>query len=333
MDDQGPLALLQQIVTQVSLPVVMICGVGYLSQALLRFDVSSLNRVAVWVLLPCLIFHTTATMEIGLHSASSRQVPVTSGTLAVTLAVSAVQWALLLGVTWGIAWFLGLRGKLAALLALSIAMPNSGNYGIPLVVLAYGTDWQVYQIMIMTAQAILLLTVGVALVTPAAARGWKSRAMQVVTTPFLPALVLGFAVNGLRDATGLQLAPFIEVPTRLLGEAMVPVAMFTLGAMLVGLKWRSSLGPMAGICLARFLFAPGITAGLLLALGMTGRLGDLFLLTAAMPIANLVALLAVEHVKEQATRDLIVGFVFVTTAVSPLALTGVLMLTGLGPGL
>lgn len=329
MDPQDPLALFQQIVAEVSLPIVMICGVGYLAQMALKFDVTSVNRVAVWVLLPCLIFHTTATMQIGVAPGAEVKVPVTAGSLGVTLGVTLVQWVLLLVATWGLALAVGLRGPLVPLLALCIAMPNSGNYGIPLVVLAYGVDWQVYQIMIMAMQSILLMTVGVALVTPQAAGGLRKRVMTVLTTPFLPALILGFLANGFTSATGLEMPSVIIEPTRLLGTAMVPVALFTLGAMLVGLKWESALPPMVGICIAKFLFAPGVTAGLLLALGMTGRLGDLFLVTATTPIANLVALLAVEHVKDRETRDLIVGFVFVTTAVSPVALTGALMLTGI----
>jgi len=310
--------LFLQILTGVSLPIVMITVIGYIAQRALHFDVATLNRVLLYALTPCLMFQVAATME------------TSAAAVAFNLGLTAIIWLTMLGLGWGLAALFGAPKDIQPLIGLCLAMPNSGNYGLPLVELAYGTQYLGDQVLMMSGHAIMLMTVGVAVLSGGQGVSGRTIALKIAKLPYIPALAGGFLFNWLNSETGIELPAFVEIPLVKLGQTMPQLALFALGAMLVSTSMRGSWGPIIGVTIARFLIVPALTLLMVVVSGLpdAGRLDDQFFLTAALPTAVLIPIMAAEHKRNP---DLATSIVFVTTVLSPIAVTAALLITGLGP--
>jgi predicted permease len=291
-----------EVITQVTLPIILTAALGFIMQRRLRLDVSTLNRLLIYVTLPAFL----------LHSLSNATLPLAQ--VQDTAIFTLLQFLAFLTLGLGLGRLLGLGGPERGVVALAFAFPNSGNYGIPVVELAFGSDYVLHQAVITGIHSILIFTLG-PLVLSGRLGGWREAVSAPFRTPLIPAVVIGLLLN----ATGTRLPQVLDTPLELIGSAYIAIALFALGAQLALADW-SVLGRVVGWAAAlRLAVAPLLTALVLLALAdLPSDVTQLLIVGACAPVGVLLPILCAEY---GADARLASAGVIVTTVLSPLLVT------------
>jgi len=209
--------LFTEILMNVTLPIVALVGLGFGAQRRLNLDVPSLNRLIVFIIMPAFL----------LHFLSAARQPI--GELWPTIYFTAIQFALLLLLGWLAAKLFRLPAEYAPILAMATVYANVGNYGIPLVKLAFPESFILHQSVITSMMTILIVSVGAWMLAPdRGERGMLARLKVAFETPVVPAVLVGLALR----AAEIRLPPVIGTPIELIGTTFPPLALFALGAQL-----------------------------------------------------------------------------------------------------
>lgn len=303
------MSLFLDILFKVTLPIIALVAMGMVLQPRLKLDVAGLNRLQVFVVLPCFL----------LHYLSSANQPVAA--LVPTIGFSALQFAVLIGLGWGVAAAFRMGPELRPVMGLATMYANIGFFGIPVVQLAFAPEYILHQSVMTSLISIVIVTVGVWLLAPVdQAAGPFVRLRQAFETPVIPAVAAGLLLRGFE----ITLPPVVGLPVEMMGSIFTPLALFTLGCQLADsswgdLRWR----PLALISVLKLVLAPAVTWGLALAVGLSGDLTDLFVVAAAAPVGVLLAVFCAEFDREP---RFIASAILVTTLLSPLVVTGWLLL-------
>lgn len=262
-------ALLNTIV-----PVAFIVLTGYLVGRRIEFDLPTLSKLSIYVLVPVLIFD--AMLRARLSSAS-----VLGITLAFFLASAGLYaLALLLGRLWRLD-----AGSTKTLVA-SATFPNSGNMGLSLTFFALGQPGLDRAVVYFIASSVLMFGLG-----PAFLRGggFLQGLLFTLRLPLFWALAGGILVRGFSIPLPLGLDEGIH----LLGQACIPVMLLTLGIQIARSKpeWGVFELKASGL---RLLAAPGLAALAGWALGLERLDLQVLVLQSAMPIAVNAFLMAGE---------------------------------------
>ena len=117
--------LFTDILLSVTLPIVALVALGFGAQRKLKLDVPSLNRLIVFVVMPAFL----------VHFLSSARQPIAE--IWPTIYFTAIQFAALMLLGWLVAKLFRLPAEFAPIFAMATVYANVGNYGIPLVKLAF----------------------------------------------------------------------------------------------------------------------------------------------------------------------------------------------------
>ena len=292
--------LFLDILLTITGPIVILIGAGWWLQPKLDLDIGSLNRLIVHVVLPMFFVHYLATSSVPVSAVWD------------TVWFTTLQFIGLTVLGWAIAKLLGLRGAVATIIGLSMALSNSGNFGLPLAEMAFGPDMILHQAVIVSVQSIFVFTIGPLLLL-GGTNGWHS-GLRSLTSPIYSAILLGLALNAL-DVT---MPPLMARPMEMLGSLYTPIALFTLGAQLAATNGQILNGAVTLSACLKLLVAPIITGLALGALGFDARLGDLLIATAAAPVGVTLVIMAAQVERE---TDVAAAAVFVSTLLSPLTVT------------
>ena len=170
--------LFTDILTRVTLPIITLVALGWLLQGRLKLDVPTLNRIQVYVVMPAFL----------IHFLSSGQQPLSVIWPVVTFGV--IQFAILIPLGWLLVIFFRQRRSLGPIMGLGTAYANVGFFGIPVTQLAFGDEYLIHQSVLTALMAVLVCTVGVALMAPPGG----SRLAKLKTafeTPLIPSVVIG----------------------------------------------------------------------------------------------------------------------------------------------
>lgn len=298
------MSLFLDVLMQVTLPIVALVAVGMASQRTLNLDVNTLNRILVFILMPAFLIHYL--------SSASQPIAVIWPTVYFTI----VQFLLLLPLGWLAALAFRLPSRLAPIIALATVYANVGNFGIPLVQLAFPPEFILHQSVITSLVTILIVTVGVWLLAGSSKTTFLGRLRMAFDTPVIPAVILGLALR----AAEVELPAVISKPVELLAIVFAPLALLALGTQLAVHKsgeWR--WGPLSLVLVLKLLLAPAVTWGAAVFMGLPDELVDLYVVAAATPVGVLLAVFCLNYKREP-------GFVGTTilasTILSPLTVTG-----------
>jgi hypothetical protein len=303
------MALFVDIVSRITLPLVLLMGLGYLLERKLKLDVATLSRLLVYAVLPCALIHflTSATLPLSAVGLSAW--------------FAAAQFFVLLALGWGVALLMRLGPAARAVFALAIAFPNSGNYGLPLVELAYGGDYIMHQSVITSVHSILIVTVGVFLLS-AQRHSLRSGVRAMLATPLIPSVALGLVIKGL----DITLPALIALPLKVVASALTPIALFTLGAQIASASnWSASWRPVGMSLVLRMIAAPALTWVAAAALGFPPDLSSLYVVGAATPVGVLLVVFAAQY---ESDVNLATAMAVVSTILSPIVVTVALALAG-----
>ena len=297
-------ALLVDIFLADLLPIFAIAGVGFLLARRLAVPVKPLSSVIFNALAPCLVFNLLVTSSIGIVDFG--RMALFCVLLTATLSVVARLAAIPLHLD---------RASRAAFL-LVILFSNSGNFGLPVVLFAFGRDALTFATVYFVTGAVLMYTVGVFLAA-SGRRTWTQALLGIRRVPTVYAVVVAALVLAL----GITVPVGLMRPIALLSDASLPMMILVLGMQIERARRPERPAAVATAVAISLLLAPAIAFGLARALGLTGPAFQAALVQSAMPAAVVTTIIALEF-------DLDPGFpttvVFASTLLSPVTLTALI---------
>jgi len=233
-------------------PVFSIVAVGYLYARYRRnTDMSSGNRLNMEVFIPALIFDTLSASDYAL----SDYLLLTLGGAAIVLGSGLVAWpvARLLGYQW-------------KTFVPPMMFSNSGNMGVPLIILTFGSAALPAAVLLFAIENFLHFLLGQQMIT----QRWSLK--SVFQNPMILATLLGIGVA----ISGIVLPEFLRLPIHMFGQISIPLLLFSLGVRMISIDlndWRigsvaALVGPLSGLAIAipfvQLLPLPGDQASVLL---------------------------------------------------------------------
>jgi len=282
------------------LPIFVIAAIGYLLASRLQTNVKTLAHVVFYALVPCFVFRMLTTSKM-------------TGPQAGRMALLAIL----------VAATMGLLARLAAIpfrlnrtdlsgFLLVVIFSNGGNYGLPVVLFAFGNEALAHASVYFIASSMLTYTVGVFLA--AAGRGSVPRALAGIAK--IPAIYgVGAAVVVLM--TGVSIPLIAQRPIQLLADAAIPIMILVLGMQLERATIPKRVPVVAAAVALSLVAAPFVALGLTWLLGLSGPARQAGVVLASMPTAVVTTILALEF---DAAPAFVTNVVFTTTLLSPLTL-------------
>jgi predicted permease len=294
-DCGGRVGQLGRIYLDILVPVFALVVLGYAAGPRLGLDARTLARVAYFLLVPAYNFTILSAAKI--EAAVAGRILLFTAAMEVAVALAG----------FAVGRLLRRSPRTIAAFVLVAVFPNVGNFGIPIVQFAFGTEALTVAVLYFVAINVLSFAIGVA------AANWHHgspvRAMGAVfRTPALLAVPPALAFNALHWSVPLALSR----PLALLAGAMVPVMLVALGVQLAAAPIPRISVDMVMANAVRLVGGPALAALIAIPLGVSGLTRDAGILQASMPTAVFASIIAFEH-------DLLPSFVTATVLVSTLA--------------
>jgi predicted permease len=227
--------MLERIVG-IILPVFLVVLVGYLFARRAKPDMSMVNRISMNILAPALVFSALASKEFNVGENKLLML----GSIGVVLGSGLLAW------------------PIARLLRVDVRtfvppmmFNNCGNMGLPLAVLAFGQPGFSAMVALFTISNLLQFTLGTWIVDRHARFG------SLLRNPMVWSTFVGFAFA----ATHPPMPDWTMVGIKMVGDAMIPLMLISLGVRLYEVRWDDwQLGvigalvcPLTGIAMAALL--------------------------------------------------------------------------------
>lgn len=297
---------LLQIFADNILPILLIAGVGVYLRRGFDVDPRTVSTMMFYALSPALIFHSLVTSTV-------------SGEEFASIYFLTIAFQVIIAITAYITLGLqGVNGITRAGVMLGAFCFNSGNYGLSLVLFAFGEEILSRAVIVYVANATTNYILGVFV----ASNGRRSPAqamVSVIKTPAVYAVALAFLVNGLEITLPLALARSVER----LADASIPVMLLLLGLQLgqtTAISQPRLLFTGVGL---RLLFSPFLAAGMAAIAGLNTQAEIAFIVQASMPTAVLTIVFANEF---DLDRELALNLIMVSTLLSPITLSILILL-------
>ncbi|MBF0707830.1 AEC family transporter [Alkalihalobacillus hwajinpoensis] len=291
---------------QVVLPVLLVFGAGYLLQKLAKLDLKSVSTVALYIMLPCLVFKTFYNADL-------------NGEYVMMLVFSALLLVSILVINKVVAKVKGYDASMESGLILSTAFMNSGNYGAPIILFAFGEAGFVYSVSFLVLQAIIMNFFGVYY----AARGKSGLRMAIVSVLKMPptyAVIVALIMN----LGSIKMPGNLMSSVDLLANASIPMVMVVLGMQLAGISIKNMDWSKASYAsVVRLIASPAIAFVLTLLLPMSDLMASVLIVSAAMPSAATTTIYAVQF---DSKPELVSSITLMTTLLSVITIPLLLMM-------
>ncbi len=285
-------------------PVFILVVIGYFVGPRLKIDARSLSRTAYFVFIPAFVFNIISEAKID----SELALQMLSFILVAQIAVA------LLGFLVGKA--LRQSREITAAFVLIATFGNVGNFGLPLIVFRLGESARTYATVYFVATVFIsfVICVGVA---SWARSGGVTAVFSVFKTPALIALIPALVFN----ITDVEVPIFLSRLSGLLGQAMIPVMLITLGVQMGEItKIKINFNVFAASTV-RLIGGPVLALLIVPYFGLEGLERSTGILQAAMPAAVLASIIALEY---KLLPEFVTTTVLFSTLYSVLTLTVIL---------
>ncbi|SDM40118.1 hypothetical protein SAMN05192555_112160 [Franzmannia pantelleriensis] len=254
------------------LPVFLIAGCGTLYGRFRTPDIRGLNTLNMELFVPMLVFAVLADGQAPLEEYAG---------LAAAAAIVVLGSGLLL---WPLVKWLRLEPKT---FLPPMMFNNSGNMGIPLLVLAFGEAALPAAVVVFIVEMLLHFSVGLYMLSP------RTPMWRLLRMPIVLASIAGLAVN----LSGVMLPGWLLEALHMLGNVCIPLMLFALGVRMLDIDfgdWKTGalgavLCPLSGLIIA---------APLVWLFDLTGLQAATLWVFAALPPAVLNYLVAEQYRQE-----------------------------------
>lgn len=297
-----PLWTVWIILRDVCFPILFVIGLGWSFDRRFRLDLETLVKLNIYLFVPAFIF-----------------VRVTRSEIATSLGL------LIVGFTVAMISSMGLLSLLLAklrryptehkrTLLLTSMFYNSGNFGIPLTALAFPLVGPGVQVFVLMTMNIATFSLGLMLATAKPCP--ENRSLRLSLGPVFrqPSLYAIFTAIGLKLAhVPVEEFVFVWKPAEFLAEALVGLALVTLGVQLSKTKRSAFHGPLVWALSIRLLAGPLCALVLVNFFPFDPAIAAVLIVGSAAPTAVNTALLAHEF---DADSETAAAAVFYSTLLS-----------------
>lgn len=294
----------------VVLPVFILIGIGALVDRLFQLDLETMSKLNFYVFVPGFVFMTFLQAQMP----ASEMLRVAGYVTLHLLILFLVAAALFKSGPWSGSW---------KVLALSASTYNCGNYGLPFALLAFpnhiGIVGAIVPVIIMV-QMLLAFTMGVFLFEKDRAGTGRILA-ALARVPVLYAILLAILVRYLHYENRLPVQ--LEQPLTHLSNALVPIALMTVGVQIARCPLSKRIGPLLAVGGFRFIASPLLTVALTWALGIGQPVAGILTAMSVLPTAVNVYIIAAQYQEDQ---ELASQAVFWTTLLSAVTVSVMLAL-------
>ncbi|MDF1753478.1 MAG: AEC family transporter [Verrucomicrobiales bacterium] len=272
-----------EIFTGVCLPILALIFLGWALDRKFDFDLRTLVKLNIYLFVPAFILVRLSTSTI----------PGKTGLLVMFFTLCIIfSMGALSSLT---SFFCRYRPEERAALQLSTMIYNSGNWGIPLLTLAFPEQGGVLQVFVLATMNLTNFTVGVFLAnstnSEAVNAGWR-KVIPVFRQPSVYAITAAILFRVLGNP--LDDIVFIWKPINYVADGLLGFALLTLGVQLSKTKPPQPVGRLGWALGIRLLGGPVIAIALTWILGISGTFAAILIVGAASPTAVNTALLAYE---------------------------------------
>ena len=282
------------VLANVIVPVILVAGAGFLFARLTHYDAKPLTRLSFYILTPALIF----------HSLLNRAVPL------IDLADVALFVVIMHGLLTTIGYFgtrwTGWDGDTKTSAILSLSFNTCGNYGLPVLLFAFGEAGFTLGVLYMVAHMMYQIVVGVGIAGWRKGMVFRDVVFKILRVPWLYAFLLAMTVRLL----DLELPVLLARPVELVAGATIPVQLLLLGMALarvrIGSLWRQAIP----VSLTKLILPPLLAWGLTSLFGFEGLLRSVLILEASAPTAVNALILSLQYERRS---ELTASIVLLTT--------------------
>jgi predicted permease len=285
-------------------PIFAIAAIGYLLERRVAGSVRTLSTITFNALSPCLVFTQLVTSRLSGQEVGRMALycVLLTGVMGIAARLAAVP--------------LGLEKRALGSFLIVVMFSNSGNYALPLILFAFGSDALAHASVYFVTSAILVYTVGVFI----ASRGGqdaRSAFKGLLRVPALYALVAAGVILILK----LTPPEAVMRPVGMLSNAALPMML-----LILGMQLKRAVVPnrprVVGMAVAlSLLISPLIGITLTILLGLSGPARASAITLASMPAAVVTTVLALEF---DLDSSFVTSTVFVSTLLSPLTLVPII---------
>jgi predicted permease len=286
------------------LPVFLCAAAGYALAATLRPEPRAVSHVAFFLFAPCLVFQLITEN----HLAGGDLLRMVSFALVVLLLLAAIAGALARAFGWP-------RAVVSAV-ALVVLLPNAGNFGLSVNLLAFGEEGLAHASIFFVSSAVLTFSVGV-VVASLGRTGLGAAFAGMWRVPAIWAVLAAVVMLQL----DWQLPSPLTRSVNLLAQGTIPLFLVILGMQLRVTGLKRPEAPLALAVIMRLVGGAILALVLVRLFGFAGASRQAAVLQASMPSAVICTILSTEYDVEP---GLVTSVVFYSTLLSPLTLTPLL---------
>ena len=283
------------ILLNISLPIILLIAVGFGFQKIFKTDVRTFVKLQVYLVIPVMVF-------VGLYKSDfpiELVYKVVPYMLILMAALFAISQLLSLIFSFG-------KGKRKAM-GNAFMLINTGNYGIPLIELTFGSNPIAFasQIILIVVQNVITGTFCVYQASSGKSTT-KQALLNIVKMPILYAIILAILLKYF----SIPIPQTISIPLDYIYQAFVAIALLVLGIKLAEIKSLKGIRHVIISSVVKMLLAPVIGFGIVKMLGIDGILAQALIIGISTPTAVTAAIIAKEFDNE---ADFTAQFVLATT--------------------
>ncbi|MBU1048733.1 AEC family transporter [Candidatus Bipolaricaulota bacterium] len=290
------------VLLNVILPVFLVGGCGYLVGRSVRSEPLVLMRIIFYLLAPALIFRSIYVSEISLQSAAL------IGIYVILIQLSMLAISRLVGRVrrWDA------DSQAAGSLVLLFA--NCGNYGLPVMLFAFGEQGFAFGVIFVLVSIMMQATIGIGVASWQEGANWKQGLTRILRYPHLYAFLLAILMR----VVVVEMPEGVLRSIDLLAQAAIPAQLLMLGIQLSRVRLHHFGVDSILLSGIKLLIPPFLGWGITTLLGITGLLQAVLIVEASMPSAVNSLILATQF---RRNPELAATVVFVSTALSLITIT------------
>jgi len=302
------------IFRDICLPILLVVGVGWVLDRKFSIDLNALVKLNLYVFVPAFIFTRVSSSDLSGEM----------GALVVVFSLCII--AVMAAASWLICRVRGGSRRERVAMQLATMFYNSGNWGIPLMTLAFSELGPVVQVFVLMTMNISVFSVGIFLANthddPADGHSWWHPLIPVFRQPSIYAVALALIMRPLGNP--LAEIEWLWKPLEYLAAGLVGFALLTLGVQLSKTRPPRIAGPLAWGLGIRLLGGPLVALGLTWLFGFRGELAAILIVGAAAPTAVNTALVAHEFKADSRFAAAVVFYSTLLASIVVVALLGII---------
>ena len=299
------------IFKDIILPIFIVMAIGFILQKKFTMDISTLSKLNIYFVVPAFIFVKLYSTQFS--ASLFGQVLLFFILLVIILYAISTLFTKILGLD---------RGKKTTFTN-STMFFNSGNYGVPVNELAFKGDpfAMSIQVIVLTLQNIFTFSYGIFALQSVNTSKWKAM-IGYFKMPVLYAMGAGLLCNALN----IQVPSVILVPANMIANAMIGLALLTLGAQVARIQFKAALSAVYSSLSIRLIISPIIALFIIWIFRVDGITAQALLIASAMPTSVNSAVIAEEY---KSYPEFAAQVVLFSTIISAFTVSFVIYLAGI----